>query len=107
MVDSLWELCGLGDNSFREYECETEDGALYVRFSKNDPAGIDHVEIGFRNSRDFLFTRIKNQDRPEMPYIDLRKVNVLNKYYTELSLLPDVEILELIDLPKLAGRFNY
>lgn len=98
-MENLW-LHTISESDLREYECQTSHGTLYVRFSKS-PSSIDHAEIGTRGNRAYAFTVTRIADEKDTRWVNPRLAWLLREHRPELSLLPDDEILKLIDLPKL------
>ena|SRR3990167_1723477 len=103
-MENLWQST-VSESDLREYECETNHGLLYVRFSKS-PSGIDHTEIGTRESMAYAFTLIRVTGEEDTRWVNPKLAWLLREHKLELYLLPDDEILKLIDLPKLDGELG-
>ena len=105
-MENLWSLT-TSENDLREYECETSHGMMYVRFYRTH-SGIYHAEICTGKSRTYIMLTVTHVagKKEDIRWVNPTLVDLLKEHRAELSLLPDDEILKLIDLPKLVDELG-
>ena len=91
----------------RAYECNTDDGVLYVEFYRHhSDLGCAILEVGIRDMPQYMLTRDTHEGQWGDLQIMAEHTELLKKHLPKLKALPNDEMKDLMDISQLEAQVH-